>query len=82
MDQIASNLLPTSIIEEICQNFGNQPWPKLLQELYENRKEPLDLKLFEQYNYLKEYFNRTKIVPESINNTVFQNYWTLVSKKF
>jgi len=81
-DCLQPNLLPTSIIEEICQNFGNQPWPKLLQELYENRKEPLDLKLFEQYNYLKEYFNRTKIVPESINNTVFQNYWTLVSKKF
>jgi sulfatase maturation enzyme AslB (radical SAM superfamily) len=82
VDCLQPNLLPSSIIEQICQNFNNQPWPKLLQELYENRKEPLDLKLFEQYNYLKEYFDRTKIVPESIDNAVFQQYWTLVSKKF
>ena len=82
VDCLQPNLLPPSIIEQICQNFNNQSWPILLQELYENRKEPLDLKLYEQYNYLKEYFNRTKIVPESIDNTVFQQYWTLVSKKF
>lgn len=82
VDCLQPNLLPPSIIEQICQNFNDQPWPKLLQELYENRKEPLDLKLFEQYNYLKEYFDRTKIVPESIDNAVFQQYWTLVSKKF
>ena len=81
-DCLQPNLLPPGIIEQIYQEFGEQPCPKLLQELYENREESLDLKLFEQYNYLKEYFNRTKIVPESINNTVFQNYWTLVSKKF
>ena len=81
-DCLQPNLLPPGIVEQICQNFNGHPWPKLLQELYENRKEPLDLKLFEQYNYLKEYFNRTKIVPESIDNAVFQNYWILLSKKF
>lgn len=81
-DCLQPNLLPPGIIEQIYQEFGEQPRPKLLQELYENRKEPLDLKLFEQYNYLKEYFDRTKIVPENIDNTVFQQYWTLVSKKF
>lgn len=81
-DCLQPNLLPPGIIEQIYQEFDEQPRPKLLQELYENRKEPLDLKLFEQYNYLKEYFKRTKIVPESIDNAVFQNYWTLLSKKF
>jgi sulfatase maturation enzyme AslB (radical SAM superfamily) len=73
--------LPPHILEKIHDQFGKQSQPKIFQELYENRKKPIDLKLFEQYNYLSQYFDRTGIEPSKINNTIFQEYWDWIKQK-
>jgi len=39
----------------------------------------VDIKLFEQYNYLKQYFART---GTEVTNTVFATYWTWLEERF
>ena len=55
--------------------------PDLAKEILTFETETVDLKLFEQYNYLKQYFDRTKIDPTTTPNALFNEYWTWLSNK-
>lgn len=55
--------------------------PEAVQNIF-NTPEMVDLKLFEQYNYLLQYFSRAEIHPENIDNQLFVSYWTWLTKKF
>ena len=55
--------------------------PDLAREILSFGTETVDLKLFEQYNYLKQYFDRTKIDPTATPNALFNEYWTWLSNK-
>jgi sulfatase maturation enzyme AslB (radical SAM superfamily) len=55
--------------------------PDLAKEILTFETETVDLKLFEQYNYLKQYFGRTKIDPTTTPNALFNEYWTWLSNK-
>lgn len=73
--------LPKHILDQIKDQFEQEP-PMIFQELYqENTQSLVDLKLFEQYNYLCQYFSRTNIDPKQINNDLFQQYWTWLFKR-
>jgi len=77
--------LPKHILDQIKDQFEQEP-PMIFQELYqelyrENTQSLVDLKLFEQYNYLCQYFSRTDIDPKQINNDLFQQYWTWLSER-
>ena len=50
-------------------------------EILTRHTETVDLKLFEQYNYLKQYFDRTGIDPTATPNALFNEYWTWLSNK-
>jgi sulfatase maturation enzyme AslB (radical SAM superfamily) len=67
-------LLPEHILDQIKDQFEQEP-PKIFQELYKKSQSLVDLKLFEQYNYLYQYFSRTGIDIKQIDNLVFQQYW-------
>lgn len=49
------------------------------QELLDAPEILVDLKLFEQYNYLKQYFLRTNT---EVNGTVFEPYWTWLKERY
>ena len=55
--------------------------PNLVKEILTTQTKSVDLKLFEQYNYLKQYFGRTKIDPTATPNALFNEYWTWLSNK-
>ena len=57
------------------------PLPNLVKEILTTNTKSVDLKLFEQYNYLKQYFDRTKIDPTATPNALFNEYWTWLSNK-
>ena len=57
------------------------PLPVLATEILNTDTKMVDLKLFEQYNYLKQYFDRTKIDPTTTPNALFNEYWTWLSNK-
>jgi len=55
--------------------------PSLVKEILTTHTKSVDLKLFEQYNYLKQYFGRTKIDPTATPNALFNEYWTWLSNR-
>jgi sulfatase maturation enzyme AslB (radical SAM superfamily) len=55
--------------------------PDLAKEILTFETETVDLKLFEQYNYLKQYFTRAGIVPTKTPNALFNEYWAWLSNK-
>jgi len=59
----------------------NLPMPDLAKEILDSTNKTVDLKLFEQYNYLKQYFVRTNIDPNTTPNALFNEYWAWLSDK-
>jgi sulfatase maturation enzyme AslB (radical SAM superfamily) len=55
--------------------------PELAVEILNSNNKMVDLKLFEQYNYLKQYFARTNIDPGTTPNALFNEYWAWLSNK-
>jgi organic radical activating enzyme len=53
--------------------------PKSTQEILQKHSGMVDLKQFEQYNYLKQYFSRTNT---QINEPEFAEYWAWLEDKF
>jgi organic radical activating enzyme len=79
-DCLDPGLLPEHILKQIKDQFEQEP-PMIFRELYEKPQFPIDLKLYEQYNYLCQYFSRTGIDPTQIDNSVFQQYWTWLEER-
>jgi len=74
--------VPLETRQQILESVEAFAPSQLIQEsLSDNRVVP-DLKLFEQYNYLIQYFQRTNIDPLQINNIEFNQYWNNLEKKF
>ena len=57
------------------------PLPDLVTEILNSNNKIVDLKLFEQYNYLKQYFTRAGIDPATTPNAMFNEYWTWLSNR-
>jgi hypothetical protein len=80
-----SCLDPTVVPFEFRQhilNSINTEVPVLIDQLLNSNQTLDDLKLFEQYNYLKQYFDRTNIDLTKINNPLFQSYWQWLREQF
>ena len=69
-DQFKQQILDTQI-----------PLPDLVTEILNTDTKTVDLKLFEQYNYLKQYFTRAGIDPTKTPNALFNQYWTWLSNR-
>ena len=72
--------LPEHILDQIKNQFEQEP-PVIFQGLYSKPQSLIDLKLFEQYNYLRQYFFRTGIDTKQIDNPVFQQYWNWLEER-
>jgi len=57
------------------------PLPELAIEILNSDNKKVGLKLFEQYNYLKQYFARTNIDPGTTPNALFNEYWAWLSNR-
>ena len=56
--------------------------PDLVQDILKPSDILVDIKLFEQYNYLTEYFRRTHIDPTQTSNQLFGEYWNWLTERF
>ena len=73
--------VPIDIRQEILKSIQTEIPPVVYNVL--NHQQPMvDLKLFEQYNYLIQYFTRTNTDLTKINNPLFQEYWQWLTEKF
>lgn len=74
-DCLHPQYLPVAIKQQILSNIQGLSVPKFVPEMLVDTDLQVDLKLFEQYNYLTQYFQRVGIVPQAVNNILFQQYW-------
>jgi sulfatase maturation enzyme AslB (radical SAM superfamily) len=74
-------VVPLEFRQEILKNIKIK-MPPLINEILNYGQPTVDLKLFEQYNYLTQYFDRTNTDLTKINNPLFQEYWQWLTKKF
>ena len=75
-DCLDPNLIPHQFLQPLLAEFEGCIPPTEFLQLLKTEQTEVGIKLFEQYNYLKQYFFRCNIAPEKINNKFFQNYWT------
>jgi sulfatase maturation enzyme AslB (radical SAM superfamily) len=72
---LSADLLPVHIKQELAKTI-DQPPPPIVAELLAASTESNQIQLLEQYNYLTQYFNRAKIDTDTIDNVLFQNWWS------
>jgi len=74
---------PIYLPQKFKQQILNTPvvLPNLVAEILNSSNKTVDLKLFEQYNYLKQYFVRTNIDPTTTTNALFNEYWEWLSNQ-
>ena len=56
--------------------------PKVVEDQLLAESEPIDILLFEQYNYMLQYFQRVGINPMTLPNQLFVEYWAFLERKF
>ena len=78
-DCLDAKFVPQRFLQPLVAQFGDNTPPELFSDLIKIERPEVDLKLFEQYNYLKQYFDRTNT---KINDTVFEPYWNWLEERF
>ncbi len=74
-------VVPFEFRQNILNNI-NTDMPILIDQTLNNNQPTNNLKLFEQYNYLAQYFDRTNTDLTKINNPLFQSYWQWLRDQF
>jgi len=77
-DCLDARLVP----DQFKQQIDPVGLPSLVQDILQSSKISVDIKLFEQYNYLTEYFRRTHTDPTQTSNWLFGQYWNWLTEKF
>ena len=77
-DCLDPKYIPTEFLQQALSNTKLK-LDNYTQELLDCPQPMVDLKLFEQYNYLKQYFVRT---GTQVNNTVFEPYWNWLKERY
>jgi pyruvate-formate lyase-activating enzyme len=75
-------VVPLEFRSRILESTDTTLLPENVQKMLTDLTPTVDLKLFEQYNYLEQYFQRTKLDPTQVNNDLFVEYWTWLTKRF
>jgi len=72
--------VPRQFRQAIWNQISHLDVPPIISEVLHQADNIVDLKLFEQYNYLTQYFSRVEIDPEQIPNELFVEYWTWLTQ--
>jgi organic radical activating enzyme len=81
-DCLEVQTVPLSTRQEILNSIELFEPTRVIRESLLDDKVVVDLKLFEQYNYLIQYFQQTNINPLEITSAEFKKYWTNLENKF
>ena len=73
-DCLSSEHIPIEFRTKILNQLQSVV-PDIVKEALQKDNTVVDLKLFEQYNYLRQYFERNQIDPGSVSNNYFAEYW-------
>jgi organic radical activating enzyme len=79
-DCLNSQYVPLKFRQKIWKTISHLPLDPIIVETLQQPDNIVDLKLFEQYNYLFQYFERTNINPNQISNELFVEYWAWLTE--
>lgn len=74
-------VVPIEFRRKILNSISTK-MPEMIGQILNDNQPAVDLKLVEQYNYLKQYFDRTNTDLTKINNPLFQEYWQWLTDRF
>lgn len=79
-DCLDPQYVPLKFRERIWQTIKHLNLDPIIVETLTQPDNLVDLKLFEQYNYLTQYFERSNIDPIQVNDALFVEYWTWLTE--
>lgn len=79
---LSPELVPLEFRQKIYDKIKDFDLPDVVIEILTKQTTQSNLRLFEQYNYLTQYFERVNIDVLTIKNPLFVEYWTWLSSKF
>lgn len=74
-------LVPLEFRKNILDDISVEP-PKLVQDILMIDAPLNDIKLYEQYNYISQYFERIQPSGLSVSNNNFNQYWNWLRERF
>lgn len=80
-DCLSIDWIPKEFKQTIWNKIKHLPNSNKLESYLLTPDSVVDLKLFEQYNYLHQYFTRINIKPGKINNEDFRSYWSWLEQR-
>jgi len=80
-DCLNPEVVPLQTRQEILKQIKTEI-PPMVDQILNYNQATVDLKLFEQYNYLTQYFSRTDTDLTNINNPLFREYWQWLTERF
>lgn len=75
-------LVPQVFREQIWEKIKHHNVSDTIQEILQQEDTHDNLRLFEQFNYLTQYFQRNQLDPTNNNNKLFSEYWLWLTKKY
>lgn len=79
-DCLAIKYTPKEVRLDIWDQINDKNCDQNIKEQLLHPETTVDLKLLEQYNFIKQYFERSNIVVDNISNLKFQQYWKWLQK--
>ena len=73
-------LIPQIFREQIWKKIKHINSSDIIQEILQQEYTFDKIKLFEQFNYLTQYFQRNNLDPTTSNNELFGEYWAWLTK--
>ena len=75
-------LVPQVFREQIWEKIKHINGSAIIKEILQQKDTNDDLRLFEQFNYLTQYFQRNQLDPTNNSNKLFAEYWLWLTKKY
>jgi organic radical activating enzyme len=81
-DCLEALLIPYKFRSAIWDLIKHLDPPAVILKILQHKQHDNSLRLFEQYNYLHQYFQRNDLDPANYDNALFREYWTWLTKNF
>lgn len=75
-------LIPQHFRQRILESMGSLQIPAVIQEILQEPHDQNHMRLFEQFQYLEQYFHRNNLNPDSCGNALFEEYWAWLTKNY
>lgn len=79
---LETSLVPQHFRQRILESIDSAQIPSVLQEILQEPHEQNHARLFEQLQYLEQYFQRNDLDPTNCGNALFEEYWTWLTKNY